>query len=122
MSGKLFKTSCIVFQSCASLSHITFVPVQTDTLCNLTPLPTALRHSSMPVVFVITVIILYSCRTFAILKVPTPSMLLANMGKKFICLPEFLNVKFLVISTSLRDDKVERFGCSNTSSKLSFAS
>ena len=74
------------------------------------------------VVFVITVIILCFCISFAIENVPTPSMLLAKIGKKSITLPEFRKVNFLVISTSLRLDNVLRFGCSNTSSKFNFGS
>ena len=96
------------------------MPVHTDTLCNLTPLPTAVLHSSGVVDFVITVIILCSCSAFAIENVPTPSMFEAKIGKKFTTLPEFLNVNLRVISTSLRLDNVLRFGSNNTSSKFSF--
>src|SRR5210317_1655850 len=112
----------MVAQSGASGSHITLVPVHTDTDCILNPVPAASFHCSGVVVFVITVIILCFCICFAMENVPTPSMLLANIGRKSITLPEFLKVNLRVMSTSLRELNVERFGFNNTSSKFNFGS
>ena len=43
---------------------------------------------------------------------------LAKIGKKSITFPEFLKVNLRVMSTSLRELRVDRFGSSKTSSKL----
>src|SRR6056300_2063611 len=109
-------------QSCASGSHMMLVPVHTDTDCILSPVPAAVFHCSGVVDFVITVIILCFCISFAMENVPTPSMLLANIGRKSMTLPELRKVNLRVMSTSLRELNVERFGFSNTSSKFNFGS
>ena len=121
-SGNISNTFFIVAQSGASGSHITLVPVHTDTDCILRPVPAAAFHSSGVVDFVITVIILCSCMALAIENVPTPSMLLANIGRKSMTLLELRKLNLRVMSTSFLDDSVERLGCSRTSSKFSFGS
>jgi hypothetical protein len=90
-------------------------PVHTDKYFNLIPSPTAFFHWSNVVLFVITVIILCSCNIFAILNVPTPSILDATIGQQVYDSLEFRKVNVLVSSTFFLDDKVERFGFNKTS-------